>query len=77
MSYPAWSTVEIRRSTNEAFQKADDDWSRELFNRFGNNACDARYTKLGRGEPGSRLRELHDARDAAQKSWADARGLNS
>ena len=54
MSYPAYSTVEIRRSTNETFRKADNDWSRELFNRFGNNACDARYTKLGRGEPGSR-----------------------
>ena len=77
MSYSACSTVEFSRSTKVSFLKADDDWSRELFNCFGNNASDARYTKLGRGEPGSRLRELHNARDAAQKAWADAYGLNS
>jgi hypothetical protein len=76
MSYPAWSTVEIRHNTNEAFRKADDDWSPQLFTVFGKQACNARYTNPGTGEAGSPLRALYDANTAAQKAWADAHGLN-
>ena len=42
-----------------AAQAADDAWSAELQKQFGRNAGDMRYTPRGRGEPGSKLAELH------------------
>jgi hypothetical protein len=51
------------------FQDADDAWSAELRRVFGKRSAEARYTELGRGEDGSKLRQLHDARTAAQARW--------
>jgi hypothetical protein len=52
-----------------AFQQADDAWSAELKRIFGKRAGDARYTAEGKGEEGSDLRRLHDAREAARVAW--------
>jgi hypothetical protein len=51
------------------FQDADDAWSAELKHIFGKNAGDARYSAKGKGEEGSKLRQLHDARMTAQSIW--------
>jgi hypothetical protein len=51
------------------FQDADDAWGEELRRVFGNRSAEARYSSLGRGEEGSELRRLHDARDAARAAW--------
>lgn len=51
------------------FQAADDAWSAELSRVFGKDAGTARYQPRGKGEPGSELRRLHDARDAARVAW--------
>jgi len=51
------------------FQAADDAWSAELHRRFGREAGDARYGPRGKGEEGSELRRLHDAREAARAVW--------
>ena len=51
------------------FQDADDAWSAELVRLFGKSAGDARYGARGKGEEGSKLRQLHDARMAAQSRW--------
>lgn len=51
------------------FQDADDAWSAELHRVFGRNAGQARYEPRGKGEPGTKLRALHDAREAARSSW--------
>jgi len=53
-------------------QTTDDAWSAELQRQFGKRAGDVRYTPQGRGEPGSELRRLHDAREAARKAYGDA-----
>jgi hypothetical protein len=47
---------------------ADRKWSTELYRLFGKDACNARYTKAGKGKAGSRLRELHDASRLACES---------
>ena len=52
-----------------AFQAADDAWSAELKRVFGKQAGDARYVARGKGEEGSELRRLHDAREAARLTW--------
>jgi hypothetical protein len=57
-------TVELK-----PFQDADDAWSAELKRCFGNNAGQARYEPRGKGELGSKLRELHDQRMNAQSAW--------
>lgn len=51
------------------FQAADDAWSEELRRVFGKNAGQARYESRGRGEEGSKLRKLHDARESARAAW--------
>jgi len=51
------------------FQAADDAWSAELHRVFGKNACNARYLLCGRGEEGTKLRELYEAREAARSAW--------
>lgn len=52
---------------------ADAAWQAELTRMFGSRACEARYLPEGRGDAGSVLRELSDARDAAtveyHRSW--------
>jgi len=50
-------------------QITDDAWSLELRRMFGKKAGDVRYTDAGHGQPGSRLRQLYDARKSAQRSW--------
>jgi hypothetical protein len=51
------------------FQRADDAWGDELVRVFGKLACNARYDGRGKGTDGSRLRKLHDAREAARITW--------
>lgn len=54
----------------EAFSTADDAWQAEIVRLFGRpDAGDVRYKKAGRGESGSELRRLHDARMAAMFTW--------
>jgi hypothetical protein len=53
----------------EPFQRADDAWSDELQRIFGKNAGQARYEPRGKGEEGSKLRSLYDAREAARVAW--------
>lgn len=55
---------------------ADEAWGSELRRQFGKRAGDVRYTTRGKGEPGSELRRLHDAKLAADtelRSHYDAR----
>lgn len=51
------------------FQDADDAWGYELTRVFGKRSAEARYTSIGKGEDGSELRRLHDAREAARVAW--------
>ena len=49
---------------------ADNAWHAELVRIFGRrNAANVRYQKSGRGDPGSNLRYLYDARTAAREAW--------
>jgi hypothetical protein len=49
---------------------ADDRWHAELVRIYGRrNAANVRYTKAASGEPGSNLRYLYDARQAAREAW--------
>jgi len=52
-----------------AFAAADAAWSQELQRQFGSQAGDIRYTKAGKGEPGTHLRTLHDAFVATGDAW--------
>jgi hypothetical protein len=52
-----------------AWQRADDAWSAELTRQFGQDACNQRYLPHGKGEPGSTLRQLHDAWNYARMQW--------
>jgi hypothetical protein len=56
-------------SKTEAFQAADTAWSAELVRLFGAEAGDVRYTPRGRGEEGTELRKLYEARDSARIAW--------
>lgn len=51
------------------FQDADDAWGDELRRVFGRRSAEARYTKLGEGEEGSKLRALFENRMAARSAW--------
>lgn len=46
-----------------------DAWDIELARVFGKDACNARYLPRGKGEEGTELRRLHDAREAARRAW--------
>jgi hypothetical protein len=59
------------------FQDADDAWSRELTRLFGRDACNARYEKRGRGQIGSALHRLHEARECARQGWEARTGLKT
>lgn len=56
-----------------AFEIADHAWGRELVALFGRAAGNVRYTKQGRGEEGSQLRQLYTERTEAQRAWDAAR----
>lgn len=58
-----------------AFLHADDAWGDELRRLFGNGAGDVRYNVHGKGAEGSKLRTLHDAREAARVAYDVAFGL--
>lgn len=49
------------------FHEADDAWAKLL-----PNVSDARYLPIGRGTPGSVLRQAHKARERARESWEEA-----
>lgn len=51
-----------------AAQAADDAWSAEGRRVFGRRWGDVRYTAAGRGKPGTELRRLSDAFDAATRA---------
>lgn len=53
----------------DAYTHADARWSHELIARYGILAGDARYGPAGRGEPGSRLKALHDLRESARVAY--------
>ncbi len=44
-------------------------WSVELTRQFGKRSGDVRYSPAGKGEPGSALRAIYDARMTAQAIW--------
>lgn len=64
---------EIEREAFRELSQADDAWSAELTRQFGKAAGDVRYTLAGHGAAGSRLRKLHDNREALRAAWEDAR----
>jgi hypothetical protein len=49
------------------FHKADAAWAAKL-----PNVVNARYLPIGKGEPGSELRKLSDARMDAMRAWETA-----
>jgi hypothetical protein len=57
-----------------AAQTTNDAWSMELKRLFGKRAGDVRYTAQGKGDPGTELRRLYDAREDARKAYGDAIG---
>lgn len=57
----------------KVFEATDKAWSRELTRLFGKNAGDYRYRPIGKGDPGSKLRTLHDNREAARLAWEAGR----
>jgi hypothetical protein len=61
----------IRRThaAYHAFAAADAAWSAMLGKLFGRNAGDVRYTKAGKGEPGTELRALSDEFDRTREEW--------
>lgn len=59
-------------SEHVAAQTTDDAWSAELQHLFGKRAGDVRYTLEGRGEIGSELRRLYEAREAARRAYGNA-----
>lgn len=52
----------------KAFQDADDAWQAEINRVFGERS-NARYLDCGKGEPGTLLRSLYEARMAAKAAW--------
>lgn len=55
---------------------ADEAWATELAARFGDEMVNAISAQTeGRGEEGTRLRALYDARSRALSDWQRVRGL--
>lgn len=59
-----WCSIKHSAALN-----TDSAWQAELARQFGKAAGDVRYTERGKGDEGSQLRELHDARMKAQAEW--------
>ncbi len=55
-----------------AFEAADSAWTAAVVALCGKDAGTLRYTYVARGEPGSELRALFDARAAAHNVWLEA-----
>jgi hypothetical protein len=62
---PAKLGTELHRKALET----DQAWSIELQRLFGKRAGDVRYTKQGKGEPGTALHAIWQAREAADIAW--------
>ena len=58
-------------ATYAAYLEAELAWEAELRRSFGRETLQARYNPEGRGDDGSKLRELSDARIAAFTIWAN------
>lgn len=54
-------------AARQAALRSDNAWQDELNRLFGRNAGDVRYTKAGRGEPGSTLSMLYSDFKTAQE----------
>ena len=62
-----------RLTKYEAFQRADDEWQRQLVAAWGEGyAAEARYKPSGRGQEGTPLRRAYDDREAARLAWEAA-----
>lgn len=62
-----------QEAARKAFQAADDAWAAELQRLFGSvEAGEVRYTSQAKGIPGTKLYELHYARDQARVAWHEA-----
>ena len=64
-----------RAAASANFYTTDAAWQAELVRQFGKQAGDKRYLPEGKGAPGSALRTLYAARDAARIIWEQAHGL--
>jgi len=60
---------DVTQSTYLEFHNADMRWSALLRQQFGARAGDARYSREGKGESGTALRQAHDAFCAARDAW--------
>jgi hypothetical protein len=58
-----------RAEVFEACRVADDAWEGELKRVFGNEFALARGDERSKGENGSRLRDLYDAREKVVAVW--------
>lgn len=59
---------------NLAMMEADTVWGEVLCKTFGKRAGDVRYTRLGRGNPGTDLNRAYRWRTAAFDEWMAVRG---
>ncbi len=66
------SDLNAAQQASILFQRADNAWSAELGRLFGKRAGDVRYTKQGKGEPGSVLRATHDEFCRTRDAWYKA-----
>ncbi|WP_311275730.1 hypothetical protein [Methylobacterium sp. WCS2018Hpa-22] len=74
--FPGFSTPALA-STEADLIAADAEWIAELASVFGSDRIDEMAAqRAGRGEGGSRLRHLYDARESALAAWRAARGMD-
>lgn len=74
--FPGFSTP-VLASTEAGLIGADAAWIAELASVFGSERIDEMAAQgAGRGEEGSRLRRLYDARESALAAWRAARGMD-
>lgn len=66
---PLEAKIEYREVAYRAWEAAEAAWSLALHRRFGRDASEMRYRAIGKGEPGSELRQLHEACVAAEAAW--------
>lgn len=56
-----------RSAAQIRFDQADNAWSKKL-----PKVPNARYLPIGKGDPGTSLRKLYDARESAREAWEHA-----
>lgn len=75
-AFPGFSTPALA-STEAKLIAADAAWIAELASVFGSERIDEMAAqRAGRGEAGSRLRHLYEARELALSEWRAARGMD-